>query len=336
MDLRTRYLGLALDNPLLAAASPMSWTLDGIRRLADAGVGAVVLYSLFEEQLRREAERNMHLAVQGTESYAESLTYFPAEVNEDHGAYRYLRLLENAAASVEIPLIGSLNGATPGGWVGHARSMQDAGAAAIELNIYYVAGDAQTTGRDVEQRHLDVLAQVKDAVSVPVAVKLSPYFSATADMARRLDEAGADGLELINRFLQPDIDCESLTTDQRLTLSTSAETRLPLTWITLLYGRVRASLAATTGVEQAADVVKYLLAGADVVQSASALLRHGAGHASVLLDGVRDWMRRKGYDAIRDIRGMLAVPVTQDGTARQRHDYVGMVREADTRAYGPW
>jgi len=336
MDLSTRYLGLSLANPLLAAASPLSWTLDGIRYLAGAGVGAVVLYSLFEEQLRREAERNARLAVQGAESYAESLTFFPADADQDHGARRYLRLLENAAASVEVPLIGSLNGTTPGGWVGYARSMQDAGAAAIELNIYYLPGDVHITGRDVEQRHLDVLAQVKDAVTVPVAVKLSPYFSATADMARRLDEAGADGLVLFNRFLQPDIDCENLTTDHRLTLSTSAEARLPLTWITLLHGRVRASLAATSGVEQAADVVKYLLAGADVVQSASALLRHGAGHASALLEGVRDWMRRKGYTAISEVRGMLAVPVTQDGTARQRQDYVGIVREADTRAYGPW
>lgn len=336
MDLSTRYLGLSLRNPLVAAASPLSWTLDGIRRLAGAGVGAVVLYSLFEEQLRREAQLNARLAEQGTESYAESLTFFPADSYLEHGPRRYLQLLENAAASVDIPLIGSLNGATPGGWVDYARSMQDAGAAAIETNVYYLPGDTHIMGREVEQRHLDVLASVKDAVTVPVAVKLSPYFSATADMAHRLDEAGADGLVLFNRFVQPDIDCERLTSDHRLTLSTAAEARLPLTWIALLRGRIRASLAATTGVEQSADVVKYLLAGADVVQSASALLRNGPEHAAVLLDGVRDWMRRKGYTDIGDVRGLLAVPAAQDGGSRHRHDYVALVAEADTRASGGW
>jgi dihydroorotate dehydrogenase (fumarate) len=334
MDLTTRYLGLQLRNPLLAAASPLSRTVDGVRRLADAGVGAVVVYSLFEEQISREAEENARIALRYSETYAESLTYFPSTVERDDGARRYLDLLERAAAAVEVPVIGSINGATPGGWVGYARSMQDAGAAAVELNIYYLPGESSITGREVEQRHLDILGLVKSAVQVPVAVKLSPYFSSTAEMAQRLDDAGADGLVLFNRFVQPDIDCEALAAAPGVTLSTAAEIRLPLTWIALLRGRLRACLAATTGVEGATEVIKYLLAGADVIQSASALLRHGPQHAGVLLDGLSAWMRHKGYRTLDEVRGMLAVP--EDGSARERAAYVGALRDADSGAYGTW
>ena len=332
MDLSTRYLGLTLCSPLLAAASPLSRNVDGVRRLADAGLGAVVLHSLFEEQIRREAEQNARLAAQGSETYAESLTYFPPVVDGGYGANRYLHLLESAASTVDIPVIGSLNGITPGGWVRYAGSMQNAGAAAIELNVYYLPGDPQIDGRQVEQRHLDVLAQVKGAVEVPVAVKLSPFFSSIGEMAQRLDQAGADGLVLFNRFLQPDINCETLTPAPDIPLSTAAEIRLPLTWIALLHGRLRASLAATTGVMAAADVVKYLLAGADVIQSASALLRHGPEYAGVLLDGLRDWMRRKGFTTLDEVRGILAVH--DDGSARERGDYVSALRDANSSAYG--
>jgi dihydroorotate dehydrogenase (fumarate) len=331
MDLTTRYLGLELRNPLLAGASPLSHTLDGVRRLADAGVGAIVLHSLFEEEILREAERNARLASQYNDTYAESVTYFPTTVQRDFGANRYLRLLERAATTVQVPVIGSLNGSTPGGWARHARSMEDAGAAAIELNIYYLPGDPHIQGREVEQRHLDILAYVKEVVSVPVAVKLSPFFSSTAEMALALDQAGADGLVLFNRFLQPDIDCETMTMRPEVTLSNASETRLPLTWITLLRGRLRASLAASTGVENATEVIKYLLAGADVVQCASALLRHGPQHADALLDGLRGWMERKGYPTVEGFRGMLAVP--QDGSARERRDYVAALREANGRTY---
>jgi dihydroorotate dehydrogenase (fumarate) len=331
MDLTTRYLGLELRNPLLAGASPLSHTLDGVRRVADAGVGAIVLHSLFEEEIRREAERNARLASQYNETYAESVTYFPATVQRDFGANRYLRLLERAATAVQVPVIGSLNGTTPGGWSRHARSMQDAGAVAIELNTYYLPGDPHIGGREVEQRHLDVLASVKQVVSVPVAVKLSPFFSSTAEMALALDEAGADGLVLFNRFLQPDIDCETMTMRPEATLSNASETRLPLTWITLLRGRLRASLAASTGVENATEVIKYLLAGADVVQCVSALLRHGPQHADALLDGLRGWMERKGYPTLERFRGTLAVP--QDGSARERRDYVAALQEANSRTY---
>lgn len=336
MELSTRYLGLALRNPLVAAASPLSRTVDGVRRLADAGVGAVVLHSLFEEELRREATRNAALADSGTESFAESLSYFPATVAKDHGPRRYLSLLERAASTVEIPVIGSLNGSTPGSWAGYARSMENAGAAAIELNIYYLPGDPHIAGRDVEQRHVDVLTAVKDAVTVPVAVKLSPHFSAFGEMALRLDAAGADGLVLFNRFVHRDIDPETLTTVPGLALSASAESLLPRTWIALLSGRTNASLAATTGVETAADVAKYLLAGADVVMTASALLRRSPEYAEVLLDGLRDWMDRKGFDTIDQLRGILATPADQDETAHVRGDYVSTLRAADSGAYGPW
>ena len=333
MDLSTRYLGLSLRNPLLASASPLSRTVSGVRRLADAGVGAVVLHSLFEEQLRRESEHNELMAAQGSESYAESLSYFPASVDAGHGGHRYLRLLERAAAAVDIPLLGSLNAAAPGSWARYARWMQDAGAAAVEVNIYYLPGDSGVDGAAVEQRHLDVLAEVKSAATIPVAVKLSPYFSATADVAHRLDTAGADGLVLFNRFLQPDIDPETLSTVRSVTLSNPADTRLSLTWIALLHGRIRASLAASTGVEHAADVAKYLLAGADVVQSASALLRHGPEYASVLLQGLSDWMSRKGFQSLDDVRGLLAAPDAGDSEARERADYVWAVRKANNGIY---
>ncbi|TPG32705.1 dihydroorotate dehydrogenase-like protein [Mycolicibacterium hodleri] len=336
MDLSTRYLGLDLHNPLVASASPLSQTVHGVRGLADAGVGAVVLYSLFEEQLRSEAERNARLADAGTESFAEALSYLPAGADDDHGPRRYLSLLERAASAVSVPVIGSLNASTPGKWAHYARSMQDCGAAAIELNIYYLPGDPHISGSDVEQRHLDILSGVKDAVTVPVAVKLSPYFSATAEMARRLDLAGADGLVLFNRFLQPDIDPETLAVAPGVALSRAAEARLPMTWISLLHGRIGASLAATTGVEGSTELIKYLLAGADVVMTASALLRHGPEYATVLLDGLRDWMARKGYTSVDDIRGLLAVPLGTDEVSRERGNYVSALRRANIGGYGPW
>jgi dihydroorotate dehydrogenase (fumarate) len=333
MDLSSRYLGLALRNPLVASASPLSNTLDGVRRLADAGVGAVVLFSLFEEQLRREAERNARLADAGTDSFAESLSYFPAEAHTDTGPRRYLSLLERAVAAVDVPVIGSLNGVTRSGWTRYARAIQDAGAAAIELNIYFIAGDPRMSGREVEQRHVDILGQVKDAVTVPVAVKLGPQFSSPGEMVLRLDEAGADGLVLFNRLLQPDIDPETLAVLPGVELSSPVEARLPRTWISLLRRQVGASLAATSGVEGPLDVVKYLLAGADVVMTASALIRHGPQHATVLLDGLSEWMARKGYASVSALRGLLAVPAGANQAAYERAGYVRALRGANG---APW
>jgi len=334
MDLTTNYMGLSLRNPLVASASPLSRTVDGVRRLADAGVGAVVLFSLFEEQLRREALEYARIIDAGTESFAESLSYLPAAADEGIGPHHYLSLLERAAATVEVPVIGSINGVTPGGWVDYARALQDAGAAAIELNIYYLPGDPHVSGRDVEQRHIDILARVKTHVDVPVAVKLSPQFSSPGEIALRLDNAGADALVLFNRIVQPDIDPETLAVTSTIDLSSPTEARLARTWIAILHGRVHAALAATTGVEGPEDVAKYLLAGADVVMTASALLRHGYGHVGVLLDGLSDWMTRKGFTTVEELRGLLSVPAGVDEAAYERAGYVNALQTAG-RTYGP-
>jgi dihydroorotate dehydrogenase (fumarate) len=336
MDLATTYMGLRLPNPVVASASPLSSHLDGIRRLADAGVGAIVLFSLFEEQLREQEVRTTRLVDSPAEGFAEALGYFPAAVTEDPGPRPYLRLLERAAGAVPVPVIASLNGVTPEGWTGYARAMQEAGAAAIELNVYYLPADTRVPGRDVEQRHVDILRRVKAAVSVPVAIKLSPYFSSLAEMAQQLDQAGADALVLFNRFLQPDVDAEQVAVRPGVTLSRRGDGRLPRTWIALLRGRVRAALAATSGVESWEDVAAYLLAGADVVMTASALLRNGPGYAAQLLDGLVSWMSRKGFDTVDEVRGRLAVPPTTDAAAYERSSYVAALRAANAAPDGPW
>ena len=332
MNLTTTYLGLTLDNPLVASASPLSRTVDGVRQLADAGVAAVVLPSLFEEQVRREAERDAQLAEAGAESFAESLSYLP-DTGGEGGPRRYLDLVSRATAAVGIPVIASLNGVTAGGWTDYAAAMQEAGAAAIELNVYYLPADPRMPGRDVEQRYVDILTTVKAAVNIPVAVKLGPFFSSAGEVAVRLDRAGADGLVLFNRFMQTDIDPETLTVSTGLTLSNPAEAALPRSWIARLRGLVGASLAATTGVETAADVAAYLLAGADVVMTTSSLLRHGPGHAAVLIDGLSEWLKRKGFSTVDDVRGLLAVPAGAQGSAFERAGYLAAIKEASA-AYG--
>ena len=329
MDIAARYLGLNLRNPLVASASPLASTVDGVKRLAGAGVAAVVLPSLFEEELRRQAAQDAALAQAGTESFAESLSYFPEGAGAEPGPRRYLSLVERATAAVDVPVIASLNGVTTGGWTDYASALEQAGAAAIELNIYHFPAGPLISGRDVEQRHIDVLTTVKAVVGVPVAVKLSPYFSSVGEVAVRLDRAGADGLVLFNRFMQPDIDPESLGVTAGFGLSSPAEGRLPRAWIALLAGRVKASLAASTGVESAADVAAYLLAGADVVMTTSALLRHGPEHATALLDGLTAWMTSKGFRALDDLRGKLAVPPDHEEAARERAGYVGALLAAD-------
>jgi dihydroorotate dehydrogenase (fumarate) len=336
MDLTTSYMGLRLANPVVASASPLSRDLDGIRRLADAGAGGIVLFSLFEEQLREQALRTARLVDTAAESFPEALDYFPSVAEEDAGPRQYLNLLERAASAVPVPVIASLNGITPEGWTGYAQAMQDAGAAAIELNIYYVAGDPRVPGREVEQRYIDVLEHVKGAVSLPIAVKLSPYFSSTAEMAFRLDDAGADGLVLFNRFFQPDVDPEELTVVPRVTLSSRADSLLPRTWVALLRGRVRASLAASSGVETSSDIAAFLLAGADVVMTTSALLRSGPEYATALVNGLSSWMKRKGFNDVSEFRGMLSAPVGREETAYERASYVNALRSANAGAYDAW
>ncbi|HUZ38683.1 MAG TPA: dihydroorotate dehydrogenase-like protein [Streptosporangiaceae bacterium] len=333
MNLTTKYLGLTLNNPLVASAGPLSHTITGVQHLADAGVGAIVLPSLFEEEVRREAELDARLVETGADSFAESLSYLPATDGEA-GPRRYLDLLGRAAATVSVPVIASLNGATAGGWTDYASAMQDAGAAAIELNVYYLPADPRMPARDVEQRYVDILTTVKASVSIPVAVKLGPYLSSVGEMAVRLDRAGANGLVLFNRFMQTDIDPETLTVSTGLKLSSPVEAALPRSWIARLRGLIGASLAATTGVESAADVAAYLLAGADVVMTTSSLLRHGPGHAAVLIDELTEWMKRKGFASVDELRGLLAVQAGDRGSAFERAGYLTAIQEA-TRTYGP-
>ena len=285
---------------------------------------------------RNEAERYAALAEAGSESFAESLSYFPEVPGADPGPHGYLHLLERAAAAVEIPVIASLNGATPAGWTAYARQMQDAGAAAIELNLYASPPDPGTPGCHVEERHVEILGLVKAAVGVPVAVKMSPYYSSVGEMARRFVEAGSDGLVLFNRFLHPDVDPDALAVVPGIGLSAPTDARLPRTWIALLRQRVDVSLAASTGVEDPGDVVAYLLAGADVVMSTSALLRHGPKHARFLVDGLSAWMSHKGFQRLEELRGLLAVPADVDRATSERSEYARAMRSANASTLGPW
>ncbi len=339
MKLDTSYLGLKLRNPLVASAGPMTQTAERVERLAQAGVGAVVLPSLFEEQIRAEADRDERLAEVGIDSFGEAMTYL---IDPDASIWprQYLSLIERAARA-GVPVIASLNGSTPGGWTDYARAMQDAGAAAIELNIYYQAPDPPpaspspfVSARNAEQRYLGVLSMVKAVVSVPVAVKLTPYFSSLGEMAVSLDQAGADGLVLFNRFMQTDINPETLTVSTGFQLSRPTEATVARSWIARLRGHVHASLAASTGVETAGDVAAYLLAGADVVMTTSSLLRHGPAHVTVLLDRLTAWMERKGFGSTDEIRGMFAVAADASRSGFGRFGYLSAVERA-TRTYAP-
>ena len=338
MNLHTSYLGLPLRNPLVASAGPLSQTVDGVKGLADGGVGAVVLYSLFEEQVRaqlEQAERDALLEEEHADLFAEATSYFPAVFAEpaETVAVTYLTLVERASQAIDVPLIASLNGSSLGSWVQFARQLEEAGAAALELNIYLVPGDTTLSGAEVEQRHLDIVAAVKQTVSIPVAVKLAPYFSAFGSFASRLVAAGADGLVLFNRFLQPDVDVDRVEVVPGVELSNRSEARLPRTWIAALRHRLPVSLAATSGVEDAEDVVAYLLAGADVVMTTSALVRHGRDYSRVLLDGLATWLHRKGFDSVAQARGLLAVPAAADATGYQRAGYVTALEKTKSR-YG--
>lgn len=322
MDLSTTYLGLKLRSPLVASASPLSENVDNIKRMEDSGAGAVVLFSLFEEQIRRERESLHHYLLYGTESFAEALTYLP-EPDEYHaGPDSYLKLIQNAKSRVQMPVIASLNGMSIGGWTKFAKRMEDAGADALELNIYSIPTDVELTGQQVEDTYIDILRSVKEAVKIPVAVKLSPYFSNMAHMAARFARAGADGLVLFNRFYQPDVDLETLEVRPHVLLSTPQDLRLPLTWIGLLYGRVQLSLAATSGVHTAQDVIKLLLVGADVTMMTSALLRYGIEHLREVEDGLREWMQAHDYESIGQMRGAVSQINAEDPSAFERAQYM--------------
>jgi dihydroorotate dehydrogenase (fumarate) len=322
VDISTTYLGLNLRSPLIASASPLSENVDNIKRMEDAGAGAVVLFSLFEEQIRREREALHHYLQQGTESYAEALTFFPEPVEYHTTTEGYLGLIRKAKETVDIPVIASLNGSTLGGWTKFARKMEQAGADALELNIYHIPTNRDVSGEDIEQTYLDILLAVNSAVTIPVAVKLSPFFSNMANMAKKLDVAGAKGLVLFNRFYQPDIDLETLEVRPNVLLSTPQALRLPLRWIAILYGHIKADLAATSGIHTADDVLKMLLVGANATMLASALLKNGIDHLQQVERDLRDWMEKHEYISVRQLRGSVSQLNAEDPSAYERAQYM--------------
>ncbi len=322
MDLRTTYMGIELAHPIVASASPLSQTLDGVRQLEDGGAAAIVLFSLFEEQIRQENAALERLLVQGAEHHSEALSYFPDVGNYRAGPEEYLQLIHQASEACDVPIIASLNGVSDSGWTSYAKQMQQAGARAIELNIFYIPADVTTSGRAVEERYVRIVREVHEAVDIPVAVKLNPFFSATGEMAKRLAEAGADGLVLFNRFYQPDFDLERLEVVPNLELSSPNEIRLPLLWIALLYGRVQASLAATSGVSSHLEIVKYLLAGADVAMTTSALLRRGVDYLGSLKRDLATWLDKRGYTSVTQMKGSMSQQNVADPAAFERANYI--------------
>lgn len=325
MDLTTTYLGLKLRSPLVPSASPLTRELDDVKRAEDAGAGAVVLPSVFEEQLSRESEELDVALTQGTESFAEATSYFPQVSEFRLGPEDYLDHIREVKSAVKLPIIASLNGTSVGGWTEYARKIQDAGADALELNIYYIPTDPDLTSVDVEKTYVDSLKAVKEVVKIPVAVKLSPFFSSLANMAGQLDSAGADGLVLFNRFYQPDIDLENLEIEHSLLLSTPQARRLPLRWIALLHGRIQGSLAGTSGIHTAYDVLKVLMAGADVTMLCSVLLRKGIAHISAIEKDMLHWMEEHEYESVEQMKGSLSQKNCPDPSAFERAQYMRVI-----------
>jgi dihydroorotate dehydrogenase (fumarate) len=325
VDLRTTYLGLELANPLVPSASTLSSRIDNLKRLQDAGASAIVMQSLFEEQIEHDELQTHRVLEHGAESFPEALSYVPEMEEYNTGPDEYLRHLAACKRELQIPVIGSLNGASEGGWIRYAKLIQDAGADALELNVYFIAADPDESGSQVEQRYLDLVSAVRGSVTIPLAVKVGPFFSSMANMARQLEDAGANGLVLFNRFLQPDIDLDTLRVDPTLHLSTSDELRLPLRWIAMLHGKVAASLAATSGVWTAEDAVKLLLAGADVTMMASALFRHGPEHLGVVLEGVGTWLDEHEYESVQQLKGSVSQANVADPLAFARSNYMQML-----------
>lgn len=326
MNLTTEYMGLELKNPVVASASPLSQKLENMQRMEDAGAAAVVMFSLFEEQIRHEDAAVDYFMSYGSDSFGEALSYFPKMDDYHVGPDHYLELLHRASTSLDIPVIASLNGVTDQGWIDYALKMEQAGAHGIELNMFYIPADPDMTGRKVEDRYLDVLQAVKASVKIPVAMKLSPFFSSMANMAAQFDDAGADAIVLFNRFYQPDFDLDTLEVQTNLVLSTQHEIRLPLLWIAILFGRIRASIGATRGVHSGDEVVKYLLAGADVVMTTSALLANGIDFISTILEQTEDWMQRHEYESVKQMKGAMSQRSVSDPTAFERANYIRMLK----------
>lgn len=326
MDLTTTYMGLSLKNPMVPSASPLSGRVENICRLEDAGAAAVVMYSLFEEQITRESHQLDHYLSYGSESFAEALNYFPDMGTYNIGPEEYLNLIRRAKLAVDIPIIGSLNGVSSGGWIEYAQKIEEAGADALELNIYYIPTDIGMTGTEVEQMYVDVVWDVKRSISIPIAVKLSPYFSATANMTYRLAEAGADALVLFNRFYQPDFDLENLEVVPHLVLSDSDELRLPLRWVAILYGRVPVDFAITSGVHTYEDVLKGLMAGAKVTMMASELLQNGLPRLRQILQEMLIWMEAHEYESVTQMQGSMSQQNVAEPAAFERANYMKVLQ----------
>ena len=322
VDLRTRYLGLELKNPLVVSACPMTANLDVLRRLEDAEAAAAVMPSLFEEQLVHDQLELYEYYEAPADSFNEAQTYFPELEGYDPGPDTYLRTIEAAKDAVRIPIIGSLNGTSRGGWTRYARMIEEAGADALELNLYLVATDPDASAADVESRYIELVEAVRESITIPMAVKIGPFFSSLPNMARRLAFAGADGLVLFNRFLQPDIDLETLAVTPNLVLSDSNELRLPLRWIAILRGQLATSLAATTGVHTPQDAIKLLLAGADATMTASSIYKNGPGHLRTLVEGIRSWLEEREYESVEQMKGSVSRANIRDPEAYERANYV--------------
>jgi dihydroorotate dehydrogenase (fumarate) len=322
MDLNTRYLGLNLRSPLVPSASPLSDDIGAVKKMEDSGAGAVVLHSLFEEQLTREQESLQHHLAFGTESFPEALSFFPMPQEFQSGPDEYLNHIRKAKESVRIPIIASLNGSSIGGWIEHGRKIQQAGADALELNVYSIPTDLDRGCAEIEQVYLDILQAVKAVVSIPVALKMTPFFSNVANMAKRLDDAGANGLVLFNRFYQPDIDLETLEVRPNVNLSTPQALRLPMRWIAILYGKIKADLAATSGIHTALDVIKMLMVGADVTMLCSVLLQKGIGHIRHIETELCEWMEEHDYQDLRQMQGSMSQKYCSDPAAFERAQYM--------------
>jgi len=321
MDLTTKYLGLTLKNPIVPSASPLANEIDNLKKMEDAGAAAVVLESLFEEQIRHESKELDHYLQFGAESFAEAITYFPEASDYRIGPEEYLEHIKMAKDAVDMPVIASLNGVTVGGWIDYSRKMEQAGADALELNVYYIPTNPRLSGVEVENLYIDILKAVKAAVKIPVAMKLSPFFSSLSHFTRRLDEHGVNGLVLFNRFYQPDIDLDELEVVPNVILSTPQAMRLPLRWIAVLHGRINADLAATSGIHTAADVIKMLMAGANVTMMCSALLRNGIPHIATVLNGLQAWMEEREYDSVNLMQGSMSQKNVSDPSSFERANY---------------
>lgn len=319
-------MGLKLKNPIVPSSSPLSQSVDNVKKMEDAGAAAVVVYSLFEEQITHESGELDHYLSYGTESYAEALSYFPEPQQFHLTPYQYLDHIAALKKSVSIPVIGSLNGVSTGGWVKYAKNIEQAGADALELNIYYIATNPNLTGSEIETMYVDVLTEVKKNVKIPVAMKLSPFFTSMSNVARRLDNAGADALVLFNRFYQPDFDLEKLEVVPNLVLSTNWEMRLPLRWIAILYGNIKASLGATSGIHSHEDVIKVMMAGGDVAMMASELLVKGIGRITEIIDGLKEWMEKNEYSSIDMMKGSMSQKKIAQPAAFERANYMKLLQ----------